>query len=220
MIRDILPEPIIELFEEYVSKIIDTVNSFHRGIELLNDMRIGEAREKLAETMKTESEADKIRKKILLLLEESRLDPSFKEDFFHLIKRIDRIADWVKEAARDLTIIPYLETPADIRDGIHLLIEKVVSMTRLLGVAVEKILDEEYKDAKEILKKIETIEEEADEIDVSNRGKLLKYSDNIKPITLAILLHDLNSDLEDAADACEEAADYLRALIVTWTNKY
>ncbi len=219
MIKDILPEQIIKLLREYVEHLGDLINGFNDSIKLLNDVRVGEARRRLTETLEIQREADSIRKNIIALLEEARIDAAFKEDFFHLIKRLDRIADWIKEASRELTIIPYLEVPDDIRRGLEDLIEKIVDAGETIIEAVEKALEGDYESVKELIARVEEYEEEADNIDVENRGKLLKYHDQFKPYTLAILVHDLNRDLEEAADACKEAADYLRALIVGWARK-
>lgn len=219
MIRDILPEQIIDLLEEYADKLSDLTNTFLESIKLMNEIRVGEARKRLRDAMRLESEADKIRRKIIDLLEESRIDPGFKEDFFHLIKRIDAVADWIKEAARELIIIPYLEVPQPIREGIEQLIDKVVELTEKVNDAIKHTLHGEYNDAVKLIGDIEELEEEADQINVENRGKLLEYSEQIKPFTLAILIHDLNQDLEEAADSCEAVGDYLRALIVSWRRK-
>ncbi|ADI31894.1 Putitive phosphate transport regulator [Staphylothermus hellenicus DSM 12710] len=216
MFKDILPEQIIILLDELVDKLSDLTGSFLDSIKLLNEMRIGEARRKLRDTMKIESEADIVKKKIIALLEESRIDPGFKEDFFHLIKRIDSVADWIKEAARELIIIPYLEVPQPIREGIEKLIDKVVELAEKVNRAIKSTMSGEYGEAVELISEIEKLEEEADQINLENRGKLLEYSEQLKPITLALLVHDLNQDLEEAADSCEDVGDYLRALIASW----
>ena len=219
MFKEVLPVKIIELLGEYVDLVVDIADTFHDSLKLLNEIRTGEARKKLADTMKIESKADSIRRQIIDILEETRIDPGFKEDFFHLVKKIDSVADWIKEAARELLIIPYLETPQPIREGINNLAGKVVEAARATGEAIKRAMDGELRIAEELIAKVERLEEEADKANVENRGKLLDYADQIKPFTLAILLHDLNQDLEEAADACEDAVDYLRALIVSWSKR-
>lgn len=219
MIKEILPEQLVDMLEDYMEHIRSIINKFRTAFKLMNEMRIGEARSSFAETLKIQDRADQARKKIIAMLEEARLDPGFKQDFFHLVKRLDRITDWIKEAARELTIIPYLEVPEDIRNGIEKLIDQIVEATEDIVDAVEKTIDGEYGEARKLIERIEMIEEKADEIDLENRGKLLTLHDQFKPYTLAILIHDLNHDLEEAADACREAADYLRALIVGWAKR-
>ncbi len=213
-----LPRELVELFEEYIEKVVETSRTFHDGVKLLNEIRVGEARTRFAETTRLESEADNLRRRLIEMLEATRIDPGFKEDFFHLIKRIDSIADWFKEAARDLMIIPYLEVPQALREGLEEMIRLTVKAAEAIARAVKHALKGEHSEAVKLIKEVEVLEEEVDEVNLKNRERLLEYSDQIKPYTLAILLHDFNQDLEEAADACENAGDYLRAILVAWKS--
>lgn len=220
MLRELLPEELLNLFEEYADYLDSIIEKFSRGMRLLNEIRTGEARAVFAEVIRLQSEADIVRKQIVSILEELRVDAAFKEDIFHLVKRMERVMDWIKEASRELTIIPYLEVPNDIRSGIEELIDKIVKATKRVAMAIESTIDGKYDEVKALIEEIEKLEEEADSIDLSNRSKLVKYHDQIKPCTLAILIHDLNRDLEEAADSCRDVADYLRALIVGWLSRW
>ena len=204
---------------KYIEKIDDVVEHFKTAIGYFNEMRVGEARRELASSMDAEKEADELRRKMVYLLETSEINPELKEDLFHLIKRIEVIADFVKDAASTLTIIPYLEVPVELREGYEKMINKVYEATKKVCKAVEALLEGEYTTASRLADEVEALEEEADMIDVDNRGKLLDYGEKLKPYTLAILLHDLILDLEEAANACEDAADYIRALIVVYSEK-
>jgi predicted phosphate transport protein (TIGR00153 family) len=218
-LAEILPERILELMRSYLDSVAETTMKFKEAVKLLNEMRIGEARSRLSESMRKEEEADGIKRQIFDLLEESRIDPGIKEQMFYVVKRIDDIADWFKEAARELTIIPYLETPHPIRDGLEKMISLAVQAALKSTEAVNKVIEGDIDGAKRIIKEVDRLEEEADMANLENRGKLLTYSDNIKPYTLAILLHYFNNDLEEATDACQNASYFLKALIVTWSRK-
>ncbi len=209
-------EKLYGLMDDYLDKICRTVTLFSDAISYLNEMRSGEARKALADSMRSEKEADELRRKIVDLLEESDIDPDVKEDYFHLIKRIDLIADWIKEAARSVSIIPYLEVPAGLREGYEKLLDLVEEMTKKTCKAVRLLLEKKYDEARGLVEEIEKLEEEADQVNVDNREKLLEYSDQLKPYALAILLHEFNTALEEAADACEDTGDYIRALIVVY----
>jgi len=219
LLREILPEDLIKLLERYADYLNRIIENFSKGMRLINEIRIGEARGVFAKVIELQIEADNIRKQIVSILEEIRIDAAFKEDLFHLVKRIERTLDWIKEASRELTIIPYLEIPNNIRNGIEELINTIVKSAGKVVEAIKSTLNGEYDRVKILVEEIESLEEKADEIDLSNRSKLIKYHDQIKPCTLAILIHDLNRDLEEAADSCREVADYLRAIIVGWIRR-
>ncbi len=208
-----------KLMYKYIGEIDDVVEHFKTAIKYFNDLRVGEARRELAESMDAEKRADDLRREMVYFLEREEIDPEIKEDLFHLIKRIEVIADHVKDAASTFSIIPYLEIPADLRDGLERMASKVYKATKRVCEAVKALLNGDYDYARETTDEIEALEEAADMIDVDNRSKLLEYGDKLKPLTLAILLHDLNLDLEEAANACEDAADYIRALIVVYKRK-
>jgi predicted phosphate transport protein (TIGR00153 family) len=211
-----MPEEALESLREYLKNLIKSVDLFRKSLKLLNEVRVGEARSLLAEVVKARSEANKSRLRLIEVIENSRLEPSVKEDILHFIKRLDAISDNVKEAARELTIMPYLEVPSPIRDGLNRLADLVLQAASHVAEATERLIAGEHKRALELVNKVLEIEEEADKVDVDNRGKLIVYADVIKPSTLAILIHDFNRDLENAVDACAEAADYLHILITTW----
>ncbi len=208
-----------KIMYKYIDEIDDVVEHFSTAIKYFNDLRVGEARRELAESMESEKRADELCREMIYFLEREDIDPEFKEDLFHLIKRIEGIADHVKDAASTFTIIPYLELPVDLRDGVERMVSKVYKATKRVCDAVKALLDGNYEEAREATDEVEALEEAADMIDVDNRSKLLEYGDKLKPLTLAILLHDLMVDLEEAANACEDAADYIRALIVVYKKK-
>jgi len=215
-LKDMLPQEVIELLGEYTNSLQSIISEFRKAMRLLNDIRIGEARASFAKVVEIDKKAVKARDQIVALLEQVRLDPSLKEDLFHLVKALDRITDWVKEASRELTIIPYLEVPEAIRRGLERMIDVIVEAVENVVKAVEAAISGDYKTVTELAAKVEQLEEKADEIDVENRGMLVKLHDQIKPCTLALLIHDLNRDLEEAADACRNAVDYLRAIVIGW----
>ncbi len=217
-LREVLPSQVIELLGKYLDKIRETAVDFGDAIRLLGEVRVGEARKKLSDSMRREEEADRIKKKIFDLLEEARMDPAVKEQLFYMVTRIDDIADWFKEAARELIIIPYLETPQAIRDGLEKMVKLAVEAAEKTIEAYKKVLEGEG-DVKDLVALVDELEEEADMVNLENRGKLLDLGYEIKPYTLAILLHDYNQDLEEATDACQNASDFLRALMVAWMRR-
>jgi len=215
-LKDVLPQEVVDLLGEYTNSLHSIISEFRKAMKLLNDIRIGEARASFAKVVEIDKRAVKARDQIVVLLEQSRIDPALKEDLFHLVKALDRITDWVKEASRELTIIPYLEVPEAIRRGLERMIDVIVEAVENVVKAVEAAINGDYKTVTELAAKVEQLEEKADEIDVENRGMLVRLHDQIKPCTLALLIHDLNHDLEETADACRNAVDYLRAIVIGW----
>ncbi|MEM4476116.1 MAG: DUF47 family protein, partial [Desulfurococcaceae archaeon] len=128
------------------------------------------------------------------------------------------IADGVKEAASTLTIIPYLEIPSSLRRNYVRMIDKVHEAAKRASEAVKALLDLDYDKAFKLSDDVEKLEEDADMITVETKTMLVDLSDKVKPVGLLIVLFDLLNYLESAANACEDAADVVRALIVEYKS--
>jgi len=205
-----------KLMGEYLEKISRVIEEFSHGIKLLSSMRTGEAMLAFTNCMKREKEADIVRRRIVEFLESASttLTPDEREDLFHLVKRLDTIPDWIKEAVRILTIIPYLEIPVELREGFEKLIRVDIEIANTLCQAVKALFNGDYKRASSLAEKVEELEEKADSIDINNRSLLVKYSNKITPVGLVVLLDDFNHALEEVADSCEDTADYIRAIAI------
>lgn len=101
----------------------------------------------------------------ILLEVERRVDDAFLKNYLaKLLRMLDRVSEWIKEASRYLDIIPYLEIPIELRKSIEELskldlkaIESIFNATRAL---IEEDRDAVFKYALEA----EKIEEKADDI--------------------------------------------------------
>lgn len=216
MIKEIMPSKLVGVLQEYVNGVNKVLRDFHESIRLLNSLRIGEARAKLTEAMRKDKEVYRIKETAIELLEKTHIHPALKEDFYHFIKTIYRVCDWVKEASRELIVLPYIEIPDEIRGKLEKLTNKLIEAFEALSQAIYEAIRGNYTESIKLIERVLEIEEEADEIDLSVRESLLKLHDSYETPVLAILIHELNKDLEEAVDSCRDAADYLRALIVGW----
>ncbi|MGB9827925.1 MAG: DUF47 domain-containing protein [Thermosphaera sp.] len=215
-LSDIFSDEAIKTLIDFLSNLEKIAKSFSSSLDLLNTMRVGEARVQLAEVLKLEERGKEIRTRLEELIVSSRLEPSLKEDLLNFVIKADAIGDRIKEAARELTILPILEIPAEIRNGIIELSKLSITALQQLVMAAKKTMEGDNAKALEDVKMINKYEERADQIDLANRGLLITLSDRLKPVTMAILIHDLNKDLEDSVDACQVAGEYLKLIILTW----
>ncbi|WP_448579363.1 DUF47 domain-containing protein [Thermosphaera sp.] len=215
-LSDILTAEAIKVLIDFLSNLEKIAKSFSTSLDLLNTMRVGEARVQLAEVLKQEEKGKELRTRLEELIVSSRLEPSLKEDLLNFVIKADAIGDHIKEAARELTILPLLEIPAEIRNGILELSKLSITALQQLLAAAKKTIEGDNAKALEDIEKINRYEDMADRVDLANRGLLLTLSDRLKPVTVAILIHDLNKDLEDSVDACQVAGEYLKLIILTW----
>lgn len=215
-LSDILSAEAVEALIDFLSNLERIAKAFSSSLDLLNTMRVGEARVQLAEVLKLEEKGRDLRTRLEELIVSSRLEPSLKEDLLNFVIKADAIGDHVKEAARELTILPILEIPVEIRNGIVELSKLSITALQQLISAAKKTMEGNNVKALEDIKLINKYEERADQVDLANRGLLLTLADKLRPVTMSILIHDLNKDLEESVDACQVAGEYLKLIILTW----
>ena len=214
--RSAIPNDITKDLIEYVELVHKIIIDLRRGILLLNDVRIGEAMSVLSDGIRTDTYADEIRRNILFQIDESIKDSDTKEALARLIRRFDLISEQTKEAARYLTIIPYLEIPLDIRERIEEMSRLASESVDLLVNAVKALIEGDDKKALSQSTKVEELEEKGDEINMTARKLLLNYGEKAPNPALVVLLRDFIEALENIIDFAEDAADYIRILALKY----
>ncbi|ADV64694.1 DUF47 domain-containing protein [Desulfurococcus mucosus] len=214
-LADILPGDVIEKLREYVSISSEVVRKFKKAVELLNKYQVGDARAVFAELVKLEDKGEKLRGELEYSISSLRLEASFMSELLSFVSSVDRISDHVKEVSKELRILPFLEIPQELRNGLLELCETVAEAVETYNEAFEAVVSGDYNKALELVGKTLELEEKADDLEVRNRGLILEAGDRFKPLTMAIIVHNLNRALEDTADICAVSANNLRILIMT-----
>ena len=160
-----------------------------------------------------EMKADELRREMVVELTTSEMFPEERDDLMELVRAVDWIADWSKEAGRILVIIPFDKAPDQMKQSAQNMCRANVDCVKVLG----KCLDAIRKDpdqALELANQVELLEEELDELYSIARTHLanLEYPDF--SFGALILLNEFLDALETIADWCENTADIVRAIAV------
>ena len=209
-----VPEEITTILLGYIEKVRDIVKYLSQGIILLNQIRVGEALKVFSKAIKTDTDADNMRRKLFDRLTELNVEPRIREDIMHLAKRFDVLSEWSKESARHLSIIPYLEIPAELRDKIGEMVKLALRSAEYLVEATKALIKGDLKKAREYANKVEHIEEEADEVNVAARKLLVGLGRKIDNPAVLIMIKDFIEALENITDTAEDAADVIRVLAI------
>lgn len=163
-----------------------------------------------------EKAADNIRNSTARLLAGGSTGDAVERTFLlRLMGRIDRIADWSLEAARAIMILSSHEVPSGVRDI-------YVTMASKLGAIVEatfgavKYLREEPLAALTAADTVEKLEEDIDHIYAECRALLVSKTTEL-PAPVVVMLFSALDALEHVADACEDACDIVREVVVRMT---
>lgn len=160
-----------------------------------------------------EMQADNLRREMIQTLTERELYPSEREDLMELVRAVDWIADWSREASRILTIIPYEKVSKELSEATEAMAKTNVSAIILLTRCINE-LQKNAKNALEKANEVELIEEEVDELYHNARVIFSKSDLTGFNVGTLILLNEFLDALETIADWCENTADIVRAIAV------
>ena len=158
-----------------------------------------------------EKEADRLRRTVMIELAGGELPPTDREDLMHLMKRVDMVADWCRESTRVLNATPMQNVSETLKKAAVQMVEGVRECATALRKSINSIA-EKPEEALKAADDVERLEEKVDDI-FENSRRLLAKEEGLK-IGVAILMNELFEAIEMAADACEDACDQVRVIVV------
>jgi len=164
-----------------------------------------EDRSKLAEIRELEHEGDRLTHQVIDLLNRTFVTPFDRDDLYRLASAIDDICDHVDEAADDIDAYEVREVPARA----HRQAEVVHRAASRVHEVVERL--EGFKDSSRELAALRELEDEGDRLEREAVAELFRSTTD--PL-MVIRWKDIHEQLEEAVDACENAADVLEAILV------
>lgn len=201
---------VLEIADRQMTLAIDTVVELEKSINAALKGKQKEATESIERLSATEHEIDELRRIVFEELTRGSLPSKDREDIMHLVKRLDQMADHVKDASRAVLILLDAKVPKVMWEQFVETAKDLVDGATTLRKAIEK-LGTNLTEATELAKKIDKIEHRVDEKYVKTKSLLLKHSNKMDAATI-LLLKDLIEEMEHVADACDDTADYVRIL--------
>jgi len=203
---------VLDIAYRQMTLALDTVNDLERAIRaiLLGDK--SNAKTTIDRLFLAEEEIDNLRRAVFEELTKGILPPRDREDIMHLVKRLDVMADFVKDSARSILVLLNAEVPENVWKAYSEMAAGVVKCAATLKESL-KLLGENPIEARNLSLKVEEEENKVDKQYLEIKILLLKNGDRINPATL-IILKDLADYMEDSADSCADVGDYIRVLTV------
>jgi hypothetical protein len=155
-------------------------------VELLEDWPA--SREKLHDIREAEHEGDRLTHEVINLLNRTFVTPLDRDDMYRLATVIDDICDYIDEAADNIDAYEVVDVP----------------------LKAQQLL-EGFKDSHRQLFALRELEDEGDRLSREAIADLFRSEQD--PLTI-IRWKDIHEQLEEAVDACENAADVLEAILV------
>lgn len=204
---------LLELAYRQITLSIDTVTDLDKAMNAVLSNKNEEAKESIERLFVTEVEIDNLRRAVFEEATKGNLPPKEREDLLHLVKRLDVLADHVKDSARNVLILLDEKVPGEIWSSYTNITEDLVKCATTLRKALEKLGVNPAK-AMELAKEVDVIEGRVDDKYLKAKWLLLQQKE-LKTPTI-IVLKDLLDLLEQIADTCCDTADYIRVLTVSY----
>jgi uncharacterized protein len=193
-----------EFFDLFNQAAANAVAISSRLIELLDEFptRSGEGMRDIKEL---EHQGDRLTHELVDLINRTFVTPFDRDDMYRLAGVLDDICDNIDDSAEK--ILGY--GAREIREPARRQAELIHRAAIKLSEAIARL--EGFKDSKRQLIELRTLEDEGDRIAREAIAEL--FGGGVDAITL-IRWKDIHEQLEEAIDACENAADVLEAILV------
>jgi hypothetical protein len=164
-----------------------------------------ESRDKLTAIRDAEHEGDRLTGEVIGLLNRTFVTPFDRDDMYRLATVIDDICDHVDEASDNIDAYEVQDVPAAAIEQAKVVHRAARALHEALGVL------EGFKDSRAQLVEVRELENEGDRLSREAIADLFRSGKD--PLTI-IRWKDIHEQIEEAVDACENAADVLEAILV------
>jgi len=191
---------------------IDTVTELEKAIAAASEGDKSRTKECIERLFLVEEEIDELRRAVFGELTKGSLPPKDREDIMHLVKRLDVMADHVKDSARSVLVLTEVDVPKDIWNLSLSMAKNLVECAITLRASIEK-LGSDPAETMALSRKVDEIEGRVDAQYIEMKKLLLKHGQEINPAAL-LIIRDLLESMEHIADSCDDTADYVRILTI------
>jgi predicted phosphate transport protein (TIGR00153 family) len=204
---------VLEMVEDHLELTQNAVSDLYRMVEASASNLEKERRDFFESVSQMEMRADELRRQMVDELTRSEMFPEERDDLMELVRAVDWIADWSKEAGRILVLIPFEKAPDEMKVASQNLCRANVDCVTVLGRCI-KVLLKKPAEAINLANEVEVLEEEIDELYSHARAHLAQLEFEGFSTGALILLSQFLDAVETIADWCENTADIVRAVAV------
>jgi predicted phosphate transport protein (TIGR00153 family) len=159
----------------------------------------------LREIKELEHEGDRVTRELVDQLNRTFVTPFDRDDMYRLAGALDDVCDHVDEAAGNIAGYGVEEIRPSAREQAEVILRSAQKLEEAVACL------EGFKDASRQLHELRELEDEGDRLNRAAVSELFASGED--PIAI-IRWKDIHEQLEEAVDACENAADVLEAILV------
>jgi len=204
-------ETVIDMTHRHLELTTEAVRQLHEMVRTASDDQ--EKKAFYEAISQNEMKADQIRREMVTELSKRELYPAERDDLMELVRAVDWIADWAREAARILVIIPFYKLTPELKGTIEDMCKENYSIVRVLAKCIHA-LSTNPKEAMEYADQVELLEADLDDLFGSARNHFVELGDVGMTRGALILVNELMQAIETVSDWCENTADIARAIAI------
>jgi len=205
--------------QTHMREVVDCARDVRPLIQALADGDQAEVDEIKNRIFEREAKADEIKNELRLHLPKSLFMPVDRRDLLEILHLQDTIANRAQDIAgllfeRKMTIPPFMQEPlialtARCIDTCEHSLSVIEELDELLALGFR---GREAEKVNDMLKELNDIEDETDELGIALARALFEHEDELKPVSV-MMWYQLIEWIGDLADYAEKVGDRLRLLI-------
>lgn len=204
---------VLAMVEDHLELTQKAVNSLYDMVEAAAESEPEKRKRSYMSVSEMEMQADELRRKMVEELTEGEMFPEERDDLMEMVRAVDWIADWSKEAGRILNSIPFEKAPDEIKVATLNMVRANVDCVKVLTQCI-RALPKDGKKALALANEVEMLEENIDDL----YGEARKHFATLEfpgfTTGALILLNEFMDAVETVADWSENTADIVRAIAV------
>jgi predicted phosphate transport protein (TIGR00153 family) len=193
-----------EFYDLYNRSAANTVAISERLVRLL-DAFPESADEGMRDIKELEHEGDRITHDLIDLINRTFVTPFDRDDMYRLAGVLDDVCDNIDDTAEKILGYGVREVREQARQQAQVIQRCATKLAEAIGQL------EGFKDSRRQLIELRTLEDEGDRLAREAISDL--FAGDPDPVSL-VRWKDIHEQLEEAVDACENAADVLEAILV------
>ncbi len=198
--------------KKHILKVVDTCEELDKTISAIIEKDNEKAFKAISRLDKNEKAADSLEVSLNEELAIGRLRSKEREDLMHLVKRMDQIADFSKDASRNIQVVieAGIEVPDKVLKYLSVLANNVLRGSKEVKLCLD-FLGEDDEQFFVHHRNVNIIEHENDDLYFKIKKELVT-SLALSPRVMFIM-RDIIHAMENATDNCKAAADLMHIIL-------
>lgn len=206
-------ETVLSLVEKHLELSQAAASGLTRMVEAASSGRQADKDAFYEGISDAERKADVLRREVTIELTRRDAFPNEREDLMELVRAVDWITDWAREAGRILSVIPFEKAPQPLKTSTEEMCRGVEKCVSVLADCIH-VLQADHSKALDLADQVERLEEGVDDLYTVVRGYEAKLDFPGFSTGALVLLNSFLDAIEMVADWCENTADLVRVIAV------